>query len=145
MKSKICGHNYEQEAIMQHISRGRGRAKCPVCGQLLTKADLEHNAVLQYKQLSLRLIPCRFNSLNMLCFPRMLQYLRFSRVVTKKLTITKPTVSMVVIHSFTTPRTQSLTIGIEGRKPCIAKLCSTARHFHTPYSQMADTREKTGA
>lgn len=50
MKSKICGHNYEQEAIMQHISRGRGRAKCPVCGQLLTKADLEHNAVLQNRQ-----------------------------------------------------------------------------------------------
>lgn len=48
MKSKICGHNYEQDAILQHISRGRGRAKCPVCGQLLTKADLEHNAVLQH-------------------------------------------------------------------------------------------------
>lgn len=48
MKSKICGHNYEQDAIFQHISRGRGRAKCPVCGQLLTKADLEHNAVLQH-------------------------------------------------------------------------------------------------
>ena len=48
MKSKICGHNYDQDAIMQHISRGRGRAKCPVCGQLLTKADLEHNTVLEH-------------------------------------------------------------------------------------------------
>ncbi|XP_020606483.1 E3 SUMO-protein ligase NSE2-like [Orbicella faveolata] len=48
MKSKICGHNYDHDAIMQHISRGRGRAKCPVCGQLLTKTDLEHNTVLEH-------------------------------------------------------------------------------------------------
>lgn len=36
--------------------------------------------------------------LNMLCFPGMLQYLSFSRVVTKKLTITKLAVSMVAFQ-----------------------------------------------
>ncbi|KAL9962692.1 hypothetical protein ACROYT_G031817 [Oculina patagonica] len=48
MKSKVCGHNYDHDAIMQHIGRGHGRAKCPVCGQLLTRADLEHNKALEH-------------------------------------------------------------------------------------------------
>lgn len=48
MKSKICGHSYEHDAIMHHIDRGRNRAKCPVCGQHITKNDLEHNAVLEH-------------------------------------------------------------------------------------------------
>jgi len=48
MKSKVCGHNYDHDAIVQHINRGRGRAKCPVCGQSISKGDLEHNTVLEH-------------------------------------------------------------------------------------------------
>lgn len=48
MKSKVCGHNYDHDAIVQHINRGRGRAKCPVCGQPISKGDLEHNTVLEH-------------------------------------------------------------------------------------------------
>ena len=48
MKSKVCGHNYDHDAIFQHINRGRGRAKCPVCGQPISKGDLEHNTVLEH-------------------------------------------------------------------------------------------------
>lgn len=49
MKSKVCGHSYEHDAIMHHIdSRARSRAKCPVCGQQITKNDLEHNTVLEH-------------------------------------------------------------------------------------------------
>ena len=64
--------------------------------------------------------------LNMLC---LLQYLCFSRVVTKKLTITKLEVSMVVIKSFTTPQTKFLTIAI--------KLWQKATHCYTLFYPFA--------
>lgn len=51
MRNKKCGHNYDEEAILQHIANRRGRkAKCPVggCPQEVTKKDLEHNAALEH-------------------------------------------------------------------------------------------------
>ncbi|XP_031566932.1 E3 SUMO-protein ligase NSE2-like [Actinia tenebrosa] len=51
MRHKKCGHNYEKEAIIQHIKRAvsKGRAKCPIAGcvHFVTKNDLEPNTELE--------------------------------------------------------------------------------------------------
>ena len=50
VKSTVCGHHFEKEAIMQLIGRGPS-VDCPVggCNQMLTKVDLKEDAYMVEK------------------------------------------------------------------------------------------------
>ena len=51
VSSKNCKHNYEKEAIIQHIRGRRNRVRCPVggCANYIVEADLQPNTGLAFR------------------------------------------------------------------------------------------------